>query len=323
MTLINSNIQSVTAFAPATCANVAVGFDILGFAFDKLGDYVSLTRRQDKKIIIESISAAESLPLIPEENTASVVIQKLCQDLQINVGFSIQIHKGIPLSSGLGGSAASAVAALIACNAFLSSPLSKLELARYALLGEEVASGQQHADNIIPCIFGGLSLIRSIKPLEVIQLPIPDIYCALLHPHLQVQTKKARKILRQKLDLQDHINQSANLASFIVALYQKNIPLLRQSLRDVLIEQQRAQFVPGFYKIKEAALQAGALGLSFSGSGPSIFAFAQHKNEAEAINLAMQSHLKREGIDSNCWISRISKDDAHITQLIKGDLCSF
>jgi homoserine kinase len=320
MTMINSNIQSVTAFAPATCANVAVGFDILGFALDKLGDYVTLTRRQDKKIIIESIQGEESLPLATEKNTASVVVQKLCQNLQLNVGFSISIRKGIPLSSGLGGSAASAVAALIACNAFLIAPLSKIELAQYALFGEEVASGQQHADNIIPCIFGGLTLIRSSKPLEVIQLPIPDIYCALMHPHLHVQTREARKILKQKLNLEDHIKQSANLASFIVSLYQKDIHLLQQSLADVLIEHQRAHFVPGFYKIKEAALQAGSLGLSFSGSGPSIFAFAQNKKKAEAINIIMQLYLKNEGIDSSCWISRINKTDAHITQLIKGDL---
>lgn len=320
MTLINSAIQSVTAFAPASCANVAVGFDILGFAVENVGDYVTLSQRHDKKIIIESIQAKESLPLAPEKNTAAVVIQKLCQNLQLNIGFSIHIHKGIPLSSGLGGSAASAIAALIACNAFLDPPLSKLELAQYALLGEEVASGQPHADNIIPCLFGGLTLIRSINPMEVIQLPIPNIYCALIHPHLQVQTRVARNILKQKLNLKDHVKQSANLASFIVALYQKDISLLQKSLTDVLIEPQRAQFVPGFYKIKAAALEAGALGLSFSGSGPSIFAFATHKNKAKAINLAIQSHLKSEGITSSCWISRISPADAHITQVIKRGL---
>lgn len=320
MTLINSEIQSVTAFAPASCANVAVGFDILGFSLENIGDYVTLSKRHDKKIIIESIHAEESLPLVPEKNTASVVIQKLCQDLRLNIGFSIHIDKGIPLSSGLGGSAASSVAALIACNAFLNPPLSKIELAQYALLGEEVASGQQHADNIIPCIFGGLTLIRSVNPTEVIPLPIPDIYCALIYPHLRVQTREARKILKQELSLQDHIKQSANLASFIVALYEKDMHLLQQSLSDILIEHQRAAFVPGFYKIKEAALQAGALGLSFSGSGPSIFAFAQHKNEAESINLTMQSHLKSEGITSSCWTSRISQAEARVTQVIRGSL---
>lgn len=317
MTSINSNIHSVTAFAPATCANVAVGFDILGFALEKVGDYVTLTRRPDNKIIIASINADASIPRLPEKNTATVVIQKLCQDLQLNVGFSINIHKGIPLSSGMGGSAASAVAALVALNAFLTQPLSKLELAQYALLGEEVASGQQHADNIIPCIFGGLTLIRSMQPLQVIQLPVPDIYCALTHPHLHVLTKEARKILKNKLDLKDYIKQSANLASFMVALYQKDMSLLQQSLTDVLIEPQRQKFVPGFYKIKQAALQAGALGVSFSGSGPSIFALAQAKTEAHAINAAMRFQLKNAGIESSGWISRINQDAAHVTQLIR------
>ncbi|MBA3661880.1 MAG: homoserine kinase [Gammaproteobacteria bacterium] len=317
MTLINSSIQSVTAFAPATCANVAVGFDILGFAFDQLGDSVTLTRRQDNNIVIEIINAKECLPFIPEQNTASVVIQQLCHDLKLEIGFSIRIDKGIPLSSGMGGSAASSVAALVACNAFLNSPLSTLQLVKYALFGEEVASGHKHADNVIPSLFGGLTLIRSMDPIDIIELPIPDIHCALIHPRLQVETKAARKILQKKLDLKDYIKQSANLASFIAALYLESIPLLQHALSDELIEHQRAKFVPGFYKIKEAALKAGALGLSFSGSGPSIFAFAQHKYEASAINQAMQSLLNTEGIDSECWISRINKKQAHVTQVVR------
>src|SRR5437868_1621897 len=186
--------HSVTAFAPATCANVAVGFDVLGFAFAEVGDTVTLTRRDDNKLVIESIESNESLPFAVEKNTATLVIQKLCADLQINTGFSIYINKGIPLSSGMGGSAASAVAALFACNAFLTQPLSAHELAKYALFGEELASGHQHADNIVPCIFGGLTLIHSVNPVKVVQLPIPDVYCVLIHPHLHVSTMQARKV---------------------------------------------------------------------------------------------------------------------------------
>ena len=198
MNSINQHIHSVKAFAPATCANVAIGYDILGFAFDDIGDYVTLTRRQDNQIIIESIQSNENLPQESDRNTASVVIQKVCQKLNLDVGFSIQIQKGIPISSGMGGSAASAVAALVALNAFLNSPLSPYELAYYALFGEELASGQQHADNVVPCIFGGLTLIHSLDPIEVIQLPFPEIYCVLIHPHLQVATKQARSILKQE-----------------------------------------------------------------------------------------------------------------------------
>jgi homoserine kinase len=311
---INTNIHSVTAFAPATCANVAIGFDILGFALENVGDHVTLNRRADNKIIIESINSDAPLPHDVDKNTASLVIQKLCQDLKLNIGFSIKIKKGIPLSSGMGGSAASAVAALVACNAFLNTPLSSYELVQYALLGEELASGQQHADNIVPCIFGGLTLIHSLNPIEVVQLPIPDLYCVLIHPHLHVSTMQARKILKNELPLKHYVKQSANLAAFIAALYSNNIALLQKSLTDVLIEPQRAQFVLGFYKIKKAALEAGSLGISFSGSGPSLFALAKHKSDADKIGKVMREQLQYENIDSDCWISRINKNAAYVTQ---------
>jgi homoserine kinase len=312
MNSINPHLHSVTAFAPATCANVAVGFDILGFALEEVGDYVTLTRRDDNKIIIESINSNEILPLEADKNTASFVIQKLCEDLKLNIGFSIQLKKGIPLSSGMGGSAASAVAALVACNAFLNSPLSLYELVQYALLGEKMASGQQHADNIVPSIFGGLTLIHSLEPLNVVQLPIPDLYCVFVHPHLHVPTMQARKILRSELPLKDYVKQSANLAAFIAALYLNDIALLQKSLTDFLIEPQRAHFVPEFYKIKEAALNAGAVGVSFSGSGPTLFALIKKISDAEVIREVMQKQLKCKNIASDCWISRISKKASHV-----------
>jgi homoserine kinase len=315
MPTIKNNIHSITAFAPATCANVAVGFDILGFAFEEVGDYVTLTLREDNMISITTITSAESLPLDVDKNTASFVIQRICEDLALKVGFSIQIQKGIPVSSGMGGSAASAVAALVAFNGFLDEPLSQAELVRYALFGEELASGQAHPDNIVPCIYGGLTLIHSTVPLEVINLPVPNIFCVLIHPHLQVSTNDARKILQDKVSLKDHIKQSANLAAFIAALYEKNLELMKKVLTDILIEPQRAQFVPGFYKAKIAALKAGALGASFSGSGPSMFAFAKEKNVALTIAEAMQTELKIENINSDLWISRIGHEAAHITQI--------
>ena len=194
--MIHSHIQSVTAFAPATSANVAVGFDILGFALDHIGDTVKLSRRADKKIVINSIQANENLPFEIDKNTASWVLEKFCQDLKLDFGFSIDIKKGIPLCSGMGGSAASAVAALVAANQFLTDPLSLDELANYALKGEELASGQAHADNIVPCLWGGVTLIHLTTPFQVISLPTPPLYCVLVHPHLHVATKTARKILK-------------------------------------------------------------------------------------------------------------------------------
>lgn len=314
MDLINTHMHSVTAFAPATCANVAVGFDILGFALEDVGDYVTLEPRHDNKIIIESIISKDSLPFSTDNNVASFVIKKLCQDLKLDMGFSIKIKKGIPISSGMGGSSASAVAALVAFNSFLLTPLSLDELAHYALLGEELVSGYQHADNIIPCIFGGFTLIRSLNPIDVIQLPIPDLFCVLIHPHLQISTMQARKILKHELPLKDYVKQSANLATFISALYSNNILLLQKSLIDVLIEPQREHFVPGFYKIKKAALKAGALGASFSGSGPSLFALAKNQNDANEISKVMKEQFQIENIVSDCWISRISHNAARITQ---------
>lgn len=309
-----NNKHSVTAFAPATCANVAIGFDVLGFALAEVGDSVTLTRRDDNELVIESIESDESLPFAADKNTASLVIQKLCADLELNGGFSIHIKKGIPLSSGMGGSAASAVAALVACNAFLTKPLSAQELAQYALFGEELASGHQHADNIVPCIFGGLTLIHAVNPVEVVQLPIPDLYCVLIHPHLHVSTMQARKILKKELPLKDYVKQSANLSAFIAALYTNNLALLQKSMTDILIEPQRAQFVPGFYNIKQAALAAGALGVSFSGSGPSIFAFAKNKSDANIISKVMCEQLTSQDIAADSWISHISKQAAYVTQ---------
>lgn len=318
MSLIKSRLHSVTAFAPATCANVAVGFDVLGFAFAEVGDLVTLKRREDEHIIIESVHSVndkEELPLDVQQNTASAVIQKLCQDMKLNTGFSIHIQKGIPLSSGMGGSAASAVAALVALNAFLTSPLSPTELIHYALFGEQVASGQAHADNIVPCIFGGFTLIHSLNPVTVIQLPLPQVYCVLVHPHLYVSTKEARTVLQAQVPLRDYVTQSAHLASFISSLYQEDITLLKKSLSDILIEPQRAQFVPGFYEVKAAALKAGALGMSFSGSGPSMFAFAKNKEDALLIMTAMQEQLMQEHIASDGWISPISRHPAQVTQM--------
>jgi homoserine kinase len=312
MNKIKDSVQQVKAFAPATCANIAVGFDILGFAFDKLGDYVTLKKRDDQKIVIESIISEETLPFTTQQNTASLVIEKLCQELSLDIGFSIVIEKGIPLCSGMGGSAASAVAALVAFNHFLKEPLSLHELARFALMGEQQASGAAHPDNIVPCLFGGFTLTYSQNPMKVIQLPIPKLYCVLLHPHMHVSTRSARDVLKSEIALKDYVKQSAHLASFIAALYEQDDNLLSQALVDDLIEPQRAQFVPNFYKIKEAALQAGALGMSFSGSGPALFAFAKTEQAAQAIGQAMQKPLQEKQIESNYWVAPISKNAAHV-----------
>lgn len=318
MRSLKPNIHSVTAFAPATVANVAVGFDILGFALAEPGDRVTLTRRDDHHIVITAISAADELPTVIEKNTATACIKQLCIDKKITQGFSVLIEKQIPLSSGMGGSAASAVAALVACNAFLQEPITLPELVRYALVGEAVASGQPHGDNIVPAIYGGLTLVRSLHPVDVICLPIPDVYCVLLHPHLKVNTKDARGVLQTQVELCDHVQQSAQLASFVAALYQNDLNLLKRSLVDMIIEPQRAHLVPMFYQMQEAALAHGAFNASFSGSGPSLFAFAQHHSDAENIAAAMRDCLMQEDIQSDIFIARIATTGAQVETIVEG-----
>lgn len=305
--MIKDNLKVVSAFAPATSANMIVGFDILGFALDDVGDEVTLIKRNDGKIIIDQIEGCEELPLSSNKNTASIVLQKACADLGIECGFSLKIKKGIALGSGMGGSAASAVAALVAFNYFLQNPLSNEQLAYYALFGEELASGQKHADNIVPCIYGGITLTRSIDPVDVINLPIPDLKCVIVHPHLTVETRTARKILKPDIAIVDFVTQSANLASFISALYTNDIKLIKRSLNDVIIEPQRAHLVPGFYAVKEAAYNAGALACSFSGSGPTMFALSNTMADARQILAQISAVFAGLNIKTDTWISSINK----------------
>ncbi|BBH53003.1 homoserine kinase [Fluviispira sanaruensis] len=312
--MLKENLNSVTAFAPATCANVSIGFDILGFSFDGAGDFVTLKKRVDGKIIIDNIECEEKLPLDPNKNTASVVIQKLCEDLNIQNGFSISIKKGIALGSGMGGSAASAVAALTAFNAFLKKPLSLQELSNYALLGEEAACGQKHADNIVPCLYGGITLIQSTDPIHVVELPVPNLHCVLIHPYLKVETKHARGVLCTSVPLKECIKQSANTASFIAALYQANNALLKKSAQDFIIEPQRAHLVPGFYEVKKAALDSGALVSSFSGSGPTLFALAETKEMALTIAENMQNTFLAHEIKTEFWISKMNSKNAFVVE---------
>ncbi|HLF67148.1 MAG TPA: homoserine kinase, partial [Gammaproteobacteria bacterium] len=304
------SMKTVTAFAPATCANVAVGFDILGFPVENIGDEVTLIKREDKQIVIEAIDATETLPKEVEKNTASAVVKKLIEERQLNMGFSLRIKKGIPLGSGMGGSAASAVAALVALNAFLSEPLSKEELISYALYGEQVATGQQHPDNVVPCLYGGLTLTRSMSPIDVIQLPIPPVYCVLVHPSYRIDTKDARAALAPNLPLTEFVRQSANLAAFVAALYQHDLPMLQKSLTDVLIEPRRAKLLPGFYAVKRAALTAGAMACSFSGSGPTLFALIDALDKAETVIKQMREAFRQHGLETISFCSAISNQGA-------------
>ncbi len=308
MDLINNTITQSSAFAPATCANVAVGFDILGFAINGIGDTVSLKKRQDLKVIIKKIISKEELPLTSSKNVSSAVILKAIKELNLNIGFDIEIKKGIPLGSGMGGSAASSVAALLALNGFLKKPLKNEKLVEFALYGEFIATGQYHADNVVPCLYGGLTLTRTTDPIEVIPLPVPDnLYSVIVHPDMRIDTKLSRQLLKKNMPVTVFVKQSANLGSFIVSLYEKDFQLMKRAFEDVLIEPYRQILIPGFEKIKKQILSIGAIGMSLSGSGPSLFALTDNIKQAEEIKKEMRRLFKIEGLDSQGWISVVGK----------------
>ncbi|MBP6218679.1 MAG: homoserine kinase [Oligoflexales bacterium] len=315
---MKTNFRPYTAFAPATVANVAVGFDILGFSFPALGDEVTVTPVDSKElgnpVTIELADGLVSdLPLKAEENTAGAGLLQFRKDLGLNFGFHVKIRKGIPKSSGLGGSAASAVASILAANASLEKALPIQELLPYALAGEAVASPSVHADNVTPCLLGGLQLIRSLNPLATLELPVPDgLYCVLVHPEAVLETKRARQVLKKDIPLPLYVQQSSRLASFIAACYRNDLELMGDCLEDLVIEPQRAQLVSGFLEVKQAAMAAGALGCSLSGSGPSIFALVQGEKIGRTVQKAMSNCFHQLHIKNSSWLRPLSKEGAKL-----------
>ena len=277
--------NTVTAFAPGSVANVAIGFDILGFSVDAVGDRVTLHRRAEPGVVIKSITGVvDDLPLEAAKNTAGQALLALAEFRGLDFGFEMRIQKGIPLASGLGGSAASAVAAVVAANAMLEEPLTRIELLKVAMEGEAVASGSRHADNISPSLFGGLVLTVGIDNPRVKQIPVPEvIHAVIVHPHLQVSTKQARAILSRTVNMSDFVWQTANLAGFISGCYTNDLDLIKASLEDVIIEKQRQVLIPGFNEVRMAALDKGALGCSISGAGPTLFALCLERDAANGL----------------------------------------
>jgi homoserine kinase len=233
-------------------------------------------------------------------------------DLALPYGFELEIEKGIPLGSGLGGSAASAVAAVVAAAALVDRSLDRTELLKFAMRGEAVASGSVHVDNIAPSLFGGLVLTVGIDNPHVKQIPVPEtVRCVLVHPHMVLATREARAILKKTVDLSDVIWQQANLAGFLAGCYTSDIALIRESLLDVVIEPQRQVLIPGFADVKKAALDAGALGGSISGAGPTVFAWAEAR-DAEAVKSGMVAAFRKHGLDSDAWVSAIDLEGARV-----------
>ena len=302
------------AFAPATVANVACGFDVLGFAVENPGDEVIVTENNSYGLKVTSIIGdGGKLPIEPNKNTATVAINAMLNHLKADGGLSIQIKKMMPLGSGLGSSAASAAAALVATNELLGNPLQKKELVQFAMEAERIACGAAHADNVAPAIMGGFVLIRSYSPLDIVAIPAPaSLYCSIVHPHIELRTEDARKVLKQDISLKDAINQWGNLAGLIAGLMRSDYELIGRSLKDVVAEPIRSLLIPGFDAVKQAALDNGVLGCSISGSGPSVFALSTSKETANKAGQAMQKSLHEIGLDSDLYVSKVNSKGAHV-----------
>jgi homoserine kinase len=306
-------LDRATAFAPASVGNVAIGFDILGFAIDTLGDRITVTRREAPGVEIAAVrGVAEEVPLEARDNTAGRALLALQDAVRPRFGLRVEIDKGIPLGSGLGGSAASAVGAVVAANALLPQPLSRLELLQFALAGEALASGARHADNIAPCLFGGLALTVGIDHPRVKQIPVPAaIRAVIVHPHMFLATAKARAILKLSVELSDFVWQTANLAGFISGCYTDDLDMIRASFQDVVIEPQRAALIPGFNEVRRGAMEAGALGCSISGAGPAMFAWTLEAT-APAVLAAMRREFARQSIATDQWVVELRSPGARL-----------
>ncbi len=306
--------KSIKVFAPASVGNVACGFDVFGFAIDKPGDEVIAKLIDKPSVTISKISGDQGkLPLDPDKNTASVAITQFLKQCNSHQGIDIELHKKMPLGSGLGSSAASAVAGVVAANELLGNPLSTKELLPFAIAGERVASGSVHADNVAPSLLGGFILIRSYDPLDIIPISTPpDLVCTVVHPQIEIRTEEARKILPHQIPLKSAIQQWGNTAGLIAGMLNSDYDLIGRSLQDVVVEPVRASLIPGFYKVKKAALEAGALGCSISGSGPSLFALSSDFAVAEKIGSAMQNVFTKENIESDVYISKINCEGAKV-----------
>jgi homoserine kinase len=297
-------LQSASATAFASVGNVGVGFDILGHCIDGASDRVDVRRIDTPTVRIASIDGCvDVLPTDAAQNTAGAALLALRKALGLQHGFEIFLHKGIALGSGMGGSAASCVAALVAANALLERPLSRESLYGFALEGEAVASGGRHGDNVGPMLLGGLVLATRDR---LIRVPVPPTWhCALVHPHVVLETRKARAALAGDYALSEFVAQSANLALVLAGCWRGEAELVREGLEDVLVEPRRAPLVPNFARVKQAALDHHAMGASISGAGPSLFGWFEHRAEADAAAEAMRGAFAEAGLDSDSFVAPI------------------
>jgi len=292
---------------PATVANLVCGFDVLGMALEEPYDIMEVELLDEPVVRITSKDGFP-LPTDPAQNTAGAPLLAMLEELGRPIGFDVVIHKKIKPGSGVGSSAASAAGAIVAANKLLGDIFSKEDMVRFAMFGEKVASGVKHADNIAPCIYGGITLIRSIFPLDIVSIPAPHLHVTVVHPQIEVRTSDARQILRKEVLLKDAIRQWGNIAGLVAGFMKNDYDLIGRSLEDVIIEPVRSMLIPGFDKVKSQCKEAGALGGGISGSGPSIFMLSKDIDTARSVEKIMKDVYDAIGLDYHTYVTTINHD---------------
>jgi homoserine kinase len=301
-------MNEIKLFSPATVANVSCGFDVLGFCLESIGDEMIIRKTINKGIKITKIEGYD-LPFEVDKNVAGVSAMALYEAANPECGFEIEIYKNIKPGSGVGSSSASAAGSVYGMNVLLGSPYTPLELTAFAMKGEAIASQSEHADNIAPALFGGFTLVKSLEPLEILQIPTPeDLFAVVIHPQIEVKTVDARKILPKDIPLKKAITQWSNVGSLIHGLHTNDYQLISRSLVDVVVEPFRSQLIPGFESIKDAALKNGALGTGISGSGPSVFSLCKSHSTATKVESAIRQAYTKQTIAFEVYVSKINRD---------------
>ncbi len=304
-------MKKVKVHSPGTVANIVCGFDILGLALSEPYDVMEVMLLDRPEVIIHNRDIF-NLPTEAEKNVAGVVLLSVMERMNNTIGFEVTVEKHIKPGSGIGSSAASAAGAAIAANYLLGNIFSSDEVVQFAMNGEKLASGVKHADNIAPCILGGISLIRSIHPLDIVSIPAPDLFVTVVHPQIEVRTSDARQILKQQVLLKDAIKQWGNIAGLVTGFMKNDYDLIGRSLEDVIIEPVRSILIPGFDELKVKCKEAGALGGGISGSGPSVFMLSTGESTAKAVGHVMSQVYEQIGIDYNIYVTTINKKGVEV-----------
>jgi homoserine kinase len=304
-------MHEVRALAPATVSNVVCGFDCLGFALDEPLDETVVRQIANPEVRIIHHDDF-GLPTEPDKNVVGIAVLAMIRDADLDFGFEVEITKGIKPGSGIGSSAASSCGAVVAANRLLGDRYSKLELVEFVMQGEMLASGARHADNVAPCIFGGMTLVRSTEPIDIVTLAHPSIFATVIHPQIEIKTSDARAVLPQSVPLIDATRQWANLGAFVAAASQGDLRLLGRSMEDVVVEPARKALIPKFDEVKEASLAVGALGGGISGSGPSMFMLCPDAETASKVREAMRLVYEPTGIDFKIYCSPIAGSGARV-----------